>query len=181
MSQSRRTFLTFVAASAASALCGGGTAHAAASVVPSQSVSAMQDFLALRGLSASRVTVPQLIENALEFYRSVRASGLAKGPESDMLLFQWGVFDWGKGERFEIDLTRQFISAGSVGDDAISQLRYTAYFLPTPALRGIPMSNRWCRSVAGLDPFTAFIHQSAAYRAVSEASPLQVQLRWEKV
>lgn len=181
MSHSRRSFLTLVAASAVGALFGSRTALAAAGVVPSQSVSAMQDFLALRGHSASRVTVPQLVENALEFYRSVRASGLAKGPESDMLLFQWGVFDWGQGERFEIDLTRQFISAGSIGDDAISQLRYTAYFSPTPALRAIPISNRWCRTAADLESFAAFIRQSVAYRAVSASSPLQVQLRWGKV
>jgi hypothetical protein len=141
----------------------------------------MQDFLASRGLSASRLTVPQLIESSLEFYRSVRATDLAKGPGSDMLLFQWGIFDWGKGENFEVDLTRQFITASALGDDAISQLRCTAFFSPTPELRAIPMANRWCRSVTEVEPFAAFIHQSAAYRAVSARAPLQVQLRWNKI
>ena len=141
----------------------------------------MHQFLASRGLSASRLTVPQLIENGLDFYRSVRASGLANTPESDMLLFQWGVYNWGKGENFELDLTRQFISAGLFGDDAMSQLRCTAHFTPTPELRALPASNRWCRSIAEINVFSRFIRNSAAFQAVRSMTPERVNIEWSKV
>lgn len=150
-------------------------------MTPSQSASAMQAFLASRGISATLFKAPQLIESVLEFYRSVRASGLAKGPQSDMLLFQWGVYDWGMGESFEFDLTRQFISASDFGDGAISQLRCTAHFAPTPALRGLSASNRWCSSVADIEPFSRFIYDSTAFRAIASATPVRVTITWSKV
>jgi putative lipase involved disintegration of autophagic bodies len=148
---------------------------------PSTSVASFQDFLAQRRLAQGDLTVPQLVESTLSFYQSVRASGLAKDDQSDMLLFQWGVFDWGHGEHFEFDITRQFISAGAFGDDAISQLRCTAYFAPTSELRAIPIANRWCSSVAEVGSFSTFIRGSAAYRAVSSLKPSQVSLRWGKI
>jgi hypothetical protein len=125
--------------------------------------------------------VPQLVESALSFYQNVRATGLTKSALSDMLLFQWGVFDWGRGERFEFDITRQFISAGRSGDEAISQLRCIAYFAPTADLRSIPKANRWCESVANLDSFGAFIRNSDAYGAVSLLKPNLVSLQWGAV
>lgn len=141
----------------------------------------MQDFLTRRGLTASTVTVPQMIESMLEFYRSVRASGLANDTQSDMLLYQWGVFDWGHGPQFEIEMTRQCILAGAGGDDAISQLRFTAYFSPTNELQAIGHSNRWCKSVAELASFSSFIHKHKAYEAVQSVRPSKVTLQWTKM
>ena len=180
MNSARRRFLQFATASAAGVVVVSRPASAGPDTAPSQSVAAMHQFLASRGLSASRLTVPQLVESALEFYRSVRASGLEKTPQSDMLLFQWGIYNWGKGENFEFDLTRQFISSGSFGDDAISQLRCTAYFLPTPELRALPASNRWCGSVAEIEAFSRFILESGAFLAVSSVTPAHVNIEWGK-
>jgi hypothetical protein len=36
-----------------------------------------------------------------------------------MLLFQFGTYDWGFGENFKFDLTRQFIVADKQDDDAV--------------------------------------------------------------
>jgi hypothetical protein len=33
-----------------------------------------------------------------------------------MLLFQWGTYDWGTGEHFGFNLTRQLIGEGRVDD-----------------------------------------------------------------
>lgn len=148
---------------------------------PSTSATSFDEFLAQRHLAIATLTIPQLVENTLAFYRSVRALGLAPNHDADMLLFQWGVFNWGKGEFFEFDITRQFISAGKTGDDAISQLRCTAYFIPTPSLRAIPVSNRWCTSISEAESFSNFIISSAAYRAVQGSKPSKVAASWEKV
>lgn len=141
----------------------------------------MQAFLAKRGLAVSDVTVPQLVDNMLEFYRTVRASGLAASAQADMLLFQWGTFDWGQGEHFEIDLTRQFIVAGALGDDAISQLRFTAYFPSTAEMRAIPTANRWCGSIAEVAAFAQFVRDSVAYRTAEAIKPSKVTLDWSNV
>jgi hypothetical protein len=181
MRLSRRAFVALASAFAAGTACTHNLAHSAHEMEPSNSAASLQDFLAARGLTSSQLSVPQLVENMLSFYRTVRASGLANDPQADMLLFEWGVFNWGKGDYFQIDLTRQFIVADQIDDDAISQLHCTAYFTPTPELRAIPTSHRWCHSVAEIEPFSAFILGSAAYRAVNSVSPQQVALHWERI
>ena len=148
---------------------------------PSNSAVALRHFLAANGLAPDQLSVSQLIENMLAFYRKVPAAGLANAPESDMLLFEWGVFNWGKGEHFQIGLTRQFIVADQIDDDAISQLHFVAYFDPTPELKAIPIAHRWCESVAEVEPFSAFIYDSAAYRAVESLPPQRVDLLWERI
>lgn len=181
MSLTRRTLLKSALATTVVALADGCAASDAKPMKPSTSLASFQEFLKQQRLAPSELTVPQLVERTLSFYQSIRATGLAMDAQSDMLLFQWGVFDWGHGERFEFDLTRQFISSGTFGDDAISQLHCTAYFPATPELRAIPVANRWCRSAADVESFSAFIRDSAAYRAVSSLKPAQVSLHWEKV
>lgn len=181
MNSARRRLLRFATASAAGAVVVSRPASARSVTSPSQSAAEMHQFLAARGLSALHLSVPQLVENALEFYRRVRVSGLAKTQHADMLLFQWGVYNWGRGESFEFDITRQYIGAGFVGDDAISQLRCTAYFQPTPELRALRASNRWCESMAEIDSFSRFIHESAAFRAVKAITPARVNIEWSQV
>lgn len=148
---------------------------------PSNSAEKLREFLAARGFDQSQAMAPQLVSNGIEFYKSVRCSGLAADPQADMLLVQWGVFNWGKGEHFEFDLTRQFIRSGAFGDDAISQLRFTAYYPPTQALRLIEAENLWCRSLADVAVFESFIRGSAAFRAVSLLPPLRLAIEWGQV
>jgi hypothetical protein len=181
MWQARRTFLASSTALTCTAFFEPVCAQTTGPMKPSQSAIAMRRFLNSRGLSVASLSTPQLIENALAFYRSVRAAGLADTPDADMLLFQWGVFDWGKGPSFELDLTRQFIGAGASGDDAISQLRCTAHFVPSLELRAIPVSNRWCGSVAAIEAYSGFIYDSAAFRAVASATPQSIAIEWGKV
>lgn len=178
---SRRTLLKSALATAVVALADCCAASDAKPMKPSTSLASFQEFLKQQHLAKSELTVPQLVERTLSFYQSVRATGLITDAQSDMLLFQWGVFDWGHGERFEFDITRQFISSGAFGDDAISQLHCTAYFPPSPELRAIPAASRWCSSAADVESFLAFIRDSAAYRAANSLKPAQVSLHWEKV
>lgn len=145
---------------------------------PETSVAEFESFLARRGILLSSMGIPQLVESALSFYKTVKAAGLAEGTGTDMLLFQWGVYNWGQGEHFEFGITRQLVSADGEDDDAISQLRFTAYFEPLPALRALPASNRWCESLADLPAFSVFVRDSAAFRSVQSLKPLKVSVEW---
>ncbi|MFP8777499.1 hypothetical protein [Hydrogenophaga sp. RWCD_12] len=153
----------------------GGSMH------PTTSAAEFQSFLARRGILLSSIDIPQLVESALSFYETVKAAGLAEGSGADMLLCQWGVYNWGQGEHFEFDITRQFVGAEDDDDDAMSQLRCTAYFEPLPALRAIPASNRWCESLANLPAFSVFVRESAAFQAVQSLKPLKVSVEWSGV
>jgi hypothetical protein len=97
-----------------------------------------------------------------------------------MLLFQWGIFDFGQGETFHYDITRQFVVSGSSGDDGMSQLSLTVHFGVSNALRGVD-GNRWCKSLANAVEFERFINASEATRAVEGLKPLRVTLDWGEV
>ena len=81
-------------------------------------------FLREGGISLD--TSPDIGLRALiDFYASIRADGCEPDADQDMLLFQWGTYDWGDGEHFEIDLVRQVIVPDEADDDAIWQLHLT--------------------------------------------------------
>ena len=119
---------------------------------------------------------PDLFEAVCDLYRSARFSD-SHGEGGDMLLFQHGVFDWGVGEYFELDLTRQLIQ----GVDTIIQIRSTFYFEPNEQLRAIGSATRLCRSLKELDDFIAHIQESEAYIACRKMQPRDIKVELHHV
>lgn len=138
---------------------------------------AMHEFerlLHARGASIDKLSVCDGVDAMIEFYRTIRADDCAIESDGDMLLFQWGTYDWGHGDRFELDLTRQLIRDGAEDDD-IWQLSLTFVFPPNPITNG----NRWCASPDGLDEFANFVRTHAAYVSASQSTPVRVELDFE--
>jgi hypothetical protein len=142
---------------------------------PSESVTAFTESAAGRGVNLSGSTFRDGLEQMFSFYRSARATGCA-GPDGDMLLFQWGTYDWGEGRHFELSITRQFIEQELLDDDAISQLSLTYKFEPTPERAALGEGNRWCHDLTELASFEAFALSSPAYSAGQTARPIRVEL-----
>jgi hypothetical protein len=111
------------------------------------------------------------------FYSSERADDCDVAADGDMLLFQWGTYDWGHGRHFEFDITRQFIpglpsvNPPRESDFPIRQLSWTLVFGPTAELAALGRGNRWCHrpqllpefvnEVSGLPAFGAMAHRTA--------------------
>jgi hypothetical protein len=133
-------------------------------------------FLKKGGANVEALSVRQGIDAMIEFYRSTRADDCDLDRDGDMLLFQWGTYDWGQGRRSELDITRQFIPAGREDED-IWQLSLT--FLFDPNLNA--NENRWCMSPTELDDFVAFVGSRAAYLATADGTPVAVELDFEAV
>jgi hypothetical protein len=77
----------------------------------------------------------------------------------DMFLFQWGVYDWhdGNGERFEIDVTRQFVINAPSGDyDHMEQLHCTFYYDADAQLRQFASGDDWLDNVGHAESFPVF-------------------------
>lgn len=115
----------------------------------------------------------ELFEAVCDLYRDVRVLGYT-GEDQDMLLFQYGVNDCGQGEKFELDLTRQFMSS----DGEIYQLNSTLLFEPTSELRSIPEKNEWCSSPAALEEFIQVIQGSNGYVACRSITPARVMVAY---
>lgn len=113
-----------------------------------------------------------------DFYETQRAKGCDMVRDGDMLLFQWGTYDWGRGEHFELDLTRQLI-VGDGEDDEIFQLSLTYRFEPTPQLKVIESGNRWCHNLSELPKFKEYVISTHAFKAVSSRTDCKAELNFE--
>jgi hypothetical protein len=125
----------------------------------------------------SSLTPAEGLQLIADFYRNVRAEDVARLPDQDMLLYQWGTYNWGQGAHFSLDLTRQFI-LGLGEDDNIWQLHLTFYFPPEPALQQLGKGNRWCGSVEALPEFVSFVRSSPAFQASAARTDARPELEY---
>jgi hypothetical protein len=95
-----------------------------------------------------------------------------------MLLFQWDTHNWGQGQFFNLDITRQLIIDGVAEDDNIWQLSLTFKFTPTDALRDLGSRNQWCANLDQLEEFEEYIRDSTAFQAVAHHQADIVDLQY---
>ena len=137
-----------------------------------------ESLLSQDNLTLAALSLPDAIRLVFDFYRRMRAEDCHLDEDGDMLLYQWGTYDWGQGRTFQVELTRQFIENGTEDDDGISQLALVFHFNPTPELDALETGNEWCHSPDELDPFKATITSSEAYRAIVSSKPEKVTLEF---
>jgi hypothetical protein len=113
-----------------------------------------------------RESPARLFEAVLRLYETDRIDGTSVAEDGDMLLFQWGSYDWGNGRLFELDLTRQAVPSGEE-DPPILQLGCTYRYDPEP-FEGVEAGNRWCSSPAEVDAFRSFVLGSDALRRAAD-------------
>lgn len=146
---------------------------------PRDAYMAFIDYLADRGID--RETQPgQAILAMLSFYRDQRIDGCDLARDEDMLLFEWGVYDWGDGEHLEVGIARQVILPDEEDDDAIWQLRVTYRRAAEEADERLGKGNRWCADLDDFAAFEAFVSSSAAFAEVDpDRADAEVDLRFE--
>lgn len=140
---------------------------------------AFEAYVAEQGDSVNSLLPSRGVALMISFYRDRRPSDTS----DDALLYQWGTYDWGSGEFFELDITRQFILDGLAEDDNIWQLSLTFKYKPTDELQALGSGNQWCETTTprGIDYFAQSIEKSIAFQAVSQMKPDKVELDYECV
>jgi len=149
---------------------------------PSASVSVFEQFVENRGGSLPDLRLRAGGAEMLAFYETILPTGCSN-QNGDMLLFQWGTYDWGdgNGKCFEVNITRQFIESAQADDDAISQLQLTFKFPPIKETTVLGSGNRWCKSRAEIDAFREFIYSIPAFRAKADSDAPDISLHHEYV
>jgi hypothetical protein len=142
-------------------------------MTPRQSEKALTKRLTAGGRKLDQLTAAEGVAAMLEFYAEQRADRCNVDEDGDMLLYQWGVYDFDNGDSFMFDITRQFIL---LDEDEPYQLSLVFHFEPTPQRRGIESGNQWCHLPADLGQFRKFVLNSPPYRAVAAERPTKVQL-----
>ncbi len=134
-------------------------------------------YATARGTAIASMTPRAAVEEMLAFYRAVRAEDCDIESSGDMLLFQWGTYDWGAGPWFEFDITRQLSRSGE--DEDIWQLHITFRFDPTDELRSLGAGNRWCQSIDGLVTFSEFVRSTRVFQDLADRADVQPDLDYE--
>ena len=163
---------------------------------PGDSVDTFNKFAAANGVDLAACTPRQGLEQMLAFFRSIKPTGCVQEEDGDMLLFQYGTYDWGSGRWFELDITRQFLDLEHVFEDdddddeddddddgphdddqaTMSQLSLTFSFRPSPELDALDSDNRWNEGVALEDAFVSFVFDSAAMRLLCDRRADRIEL-----
>ena len=138
-----------------------------------------QRYVEERASTIATLTPEKATAAMLGFYRDVRASDCDLDSDGDMLLVQWGTYDWGKGELFEFDITRQFIPTDE--DSEMRQLSVKFTVAPDDELRALGNGNRWCYSPKELPDFWKFVEALPAYGAACSHSDAKLELSYFQV
>jgi hypothetical protein len=146
---------------------------------PTESLVVLQKLLAERGTSPASVGLEHAVSQMLTFYRDTTAEGCDER-NADMLLYQWGTYDWGQGEAFEIGVTRQFIEQ-SDEEARFSQLQFTLRHRPTPDLRALGAGSLWCEAREDASAFSTLVQEHVAYRALAGMQAPEIKLEFSYV
>lgn len=122
-----------------------------------QAPEALRSLVEQQGRSVSQLTAAEAVRLMIDWY----CSEAAEDAESDMLLVQWGVYDWGSGPAFEYDITRQMTTEAEDGE-GMWQVHLTLYYDATEAARAVRADDRWCSDRSELDDFRSFIEAAPA-------------------
>ena len=136
-----------------------------------------ESFVDARGVRIASMTPRSAVDEMMSFYHDIRADDCDSESDGDMLLFQWGTYDWGDGPRFEFDITRQLCRSGE--DEDIWQLHLTFGFEPNNDLRSLGNGNRWCQSIEGLDEFAEFVRSCGVFAQVADRTDVKPTFGYE--
>ncbi|AFM14007.1 hypothetical protein [Turneriella parva] len=131
-------------------------------------------------LEPSELSPETLLKQIVDFYLNTRFEEVDISADGDMLLIQWGTYDWGEGAFFEFDITRQFIESSKTDDDAISQLHATLFFAETPELSK-EQGNQWFHDPESAASTFDFVKGLKFIDKLQKLKPLKVEIRSEYV
>ncbi|MEZ4688276.1 MAG: hypothetical protein R3B47_20110 [Bacteroidia bacterium] len=118
------------------------------------------------------------IEKFFWFYEKYTIKNELEYEEEDMMLFQYGHYDWhdGMGRAFNFNLTRQFEAPES---DEFLQLRLTLFF-DSKKIGELEDFSCWSIDCNSIGTFENLIKQSDGYKKVQNILPLRWEVKLEE-
>jgi len=121
-----------------------------------------------------------LVELAIELFRQIKVEGISESENSDydMLLFQYGVWNWGDefGKHFSLDITRQFIKPE---DDEPYQLHFQLIYDPED-FEGMRSYNCWSMEFSGAEEFARHIKSTEGFEKAGKVKTKAYELLFEQ-
>ena len=146
-----------------------------------QIAKAFAGFIEGKGLRPESLSLSSFPQLFFDYYSDVRFGELAGEEDSDLLLFQYGIYNWGEGRFFELDFTRQYYQSFPEDEShSIYQQRFTFYFSPEHFVE-VPAFNVWSNETDDLDRFQETITASAGFKAAMQYHPTKFETTIEDV
>ena len=124
--------------------------------------------------NAQPANVDEIINVSLTLFKEIKIKGIsADDGDSDMILFQYGTYDWGNGKFFQFDITRQFIKPN---DDEPYQLSMTLFFESNECKR----YNCWSNDFENLEKWVENIKETEGYKIGNNLTPVKFEMSFEQ-
>jgi len=128
---------------------------------------------ALKGMD---LTAALLVELSSNLYHELKLESVSAETYDDMLLFQYGVYDWGDefGRHFSLDITRQFTLPLEYEP---YQLSFTLIFEPA-GFEAMRPYDCWSMSFAEVQDFIAHVKSTDGFMLAEKHMPKAYSLRF---
>jgi hypothetical protein len=116
----------------------------------------------------------EIINVSLTLFQEIKIKEIAGDDEDgDMLLFQYGSYNWGKGRSFEFNVTRQFIKQN---EDEPYQLSMTLFFEPIDC----KSYDCWSNGFDDLEKWAENIKETEGYKFVKNLTCKKFEIFFEQ-
>ena len=126
------------------------------------------------------LTATAMVELMVNLSQELKVENISdnEDPDSDMLLYQYGTYDWGDelGKHFSFDITRQFIEPE---EDEPYQLSFVLIYDPEP-FRKLGSYDCWSRDFSDMESFISCIKTTDGFKLADEFAVKSYQLRFEQ-
>ena len=121
-------------------------------------------------------TIDNVIEDFINYYNNYSVIKNKEEPDDDMLLFQFGCYDWdGSGEKFEINFTRQFLGK----NEEFIQFSYTAKFDPNK-FKALGSFSTWSIDKDNLNSWITSIKSQEFYNKIKDLKVIDKEICQEE-
>lgn len=121
------------------------------------------------------LSLDEFIDTAINLFKMIRVDKIDYTESfNDMLLFQYGVYNWGdeNGNHFSFDITRQIIAPE---EDEPYQLSLILIFEPSSFLEIKPY-DVWSNDFNSVEDFVNHIKSTSGYKLASKTNAKNTQL-----
>lgn len=121
------------------------------------------EFLQAKDFNFKEISLKNFLNLFIEYFEEIKFKGFNEENDGDMLLFQYGNYDWGKGRKFEVNFTRQLYEIFPDESHQILQLGITFYY-DCESFSNVKSFNKWSCESESLEDFLHIIFDSDGFQ-----------------
>lgn len=131
------------------------------------------NYLQEKGLSESSLSLDLFPQIFIEYFQEIKFEEVEEENDGDMILFQYGIYNWGKGRVFELNFTRQFCEVfPEVEAHQIFQLGVTFYY-NSESFTELTSLTKWSNEFESMREFENVITHSDGFKSAIKTNPIK--------